>query len=379
MPRSARPALRRRRASRPGGGADRRRRAVAPLGGAVDRLAPERTRDDLATGTRLHTAVIAEIAPRTGLSAGAQRRGHWTMRKLSCGPTGRWCRSTPPPPTTPSACSASTTRPQGRAGADLRRGAEVHRRPAARRRELPGAAGPVPFDLDRPWWVRDGSFDLEYHIREIALAPAGDWRQLCTQVARIHARPLDLSRPPWELYIITGLDGVEHVPEGSFVGFLRVHHAAIDGVAGAEILTAIHTHEPDGEPPPPAPGYRWEPDPDPERRRPCAGPSSTASSVRSESCASPPRAPRRSRCCAADSQNADVTSPASLLKATRFNHRVSPTGSSGRRTRPSTPSSRSARRCRRRRSTTSAWRSSAGRSAPISSTRASSPRSRCWR
>ena len=45
--------------------------------------------------------------------------------------------------------------------------------------------------------------------------------------------------------------------------FLRVHHAAIDGVAGAEILTAIHTHEPDGAPPPPAEGWSWEPDPVP--------------------------------------------------------------------------------------------------------------------
>ena len=93
----------------------------------------------------------------------------------------------------------------------------------------------VPFGVDRPYWVRDGAFDLEYHVREIALPKPGSWRQLCTQIARIHARPLDLTRPPWELYVIDGLDDAGHVPPGSFAMFLRVHHAAIDGVAGAEI------------------------------------------------------------------------------------------------------------------------------------------------
>src|ERR671939_1149917 len=42
----------------------------------------------------------------------------------------------------------------------------------------------VPFNLDRPYWIRDPHFDLEYHVREIALARPGSWRQLCTQVAR---------------------------------------------------------------------------------------------------------------------------------------------------------------------------------------------------
>ena len=104
-------------------------------------------------------------------------------------------------------------------------------------------------------------------MREIALPRPGSWRQFCTQIARIHARPLDLSRPPWELYLIDGLDGIGHVPKGSMAVFLRVHHAAIDGVAGAEILTAIHTHEPDAPPPPPAEGYDVGARSDPERRR----------------------------------------------------------------------------------------------------------------
>ena len=53
----------------------------------------------------------------------------------------------------------------------------------------------VPLELDYPYWVEDERFDLEYHVRHIALPKPGDWRQFCIQASRIHARPLDLSRP----------------------------------------------------------------------------------------------------------------------------------------------------------------------------------------
>ena len=175
-----------------------------------------------------------------------------------------------------------------------------------------------------PWWIRDGDFDLEYHVRHIALPQPGSWRQLCTQIARIHARPLDLSRPPWELYLIDGLNEVDHLPEGAFAIFLRVHHAAIDGVAGAEILTAIHTHEVD-EPPPPAPeDYRWEPDAIPgdlgllgrAALRGATRPFDVLRQVRKLL----PELPTL----VSDTRDPDVTSPASLPKATRFNQIVSP-------------------------------------------------------
>ena len=66
----------------------------------------------------------------------------------------------------------------------------------------------VPFGLDRPYWVLDPNFDVEFHIRHIALPKPGDWRQLCIQVARLHSRALDMSRPLWECYIIEGLDKI---------------------------------------------------------------------------------------------------------------------------------------------------------------------------
>ena len=86
----------------------------------------------------------------------------------------------------------------------------------------------VPLSLDHPYWIEDPDFDLEFHVRHIALPNPGDWRQLCIQAARLHARPLDRSKPLWEAYVIEGLDNVAGVPKGSFALLTKIHHAAID-------------------------------------------------------------------------------------------------------------------------------------------------------
>jgi len=116
----------------------------------------------------------------------------------------------------------------------------------------------VPLDLDHPYWLEDEDFDLEFHVRHIALPPPGDWRQLCTQVARLHARPLDLSKPLWEMYLIEGLDRIDGIPAGSFAIVTKVHHAAIDGVSGSELVAAIHDLRPDSQPKPPS--KPWQPE-----------------------------------------------------------------------------------------------------------------------
>lgn len=102
----------------------------------------------------------------------------------------------------------------------------------------------VPFDIDHPYWVEDSNFDIEYHIRHMALPKPGDWRQLCIQVARLHARPMDLNRPLWEFNIIEGLDNIPGIPPGSFALMAKVHHAAIDGMSGVELSAAVHDIEP---------------------------------------------------------------------------------------------------------------------------------------
>lgn len=103
----------------------------------------------------------------------------------------------------------------------------------------------VPMGLDHPYWIDDGSFDPEFHIRHVALPAPGDWRQLCILVSRIHARPLDRARPLWEMYVIEGLDNLEGYPKGCFAVYTKMHHAAVDGASGMEITAAMHDLEPD--------------------------------------------------------------------------------------------------------------------------------------
>jgi diacylglycerol O-acyltransferase / wax synthase len=104
----------------------------------------------------------------------------------------------------------------------------LHLAPVLRRRLVD-----VPLSLGRPYWADDPAFDLEFHLREIALPGEGTREQLGEQVARIHARPLDRSRPLWEAYLIHNVEG------GGKAFYSKIHHAAIDGVSGAEILETI--------------------------------------------------------------------------------------------------------------------------------------------
>ena len=91
----------------------------------------------------------------------------------------------------------------------------------------------VPLGLGLPYWVDDPDFDLEYHLRDVALPAPGDEQQLAEQVARIHSFPLDRSRPLWEMYLIHGVGG-----DGAAL-YYKIHHAAIDGVSGGEILATL--------------------------------------------------------------------------------------------------------------------------------------------
>ena len=102
----------------------------------------------------------------------------------------------------------------------------------------------VPLGLDQSYWIDDPDFDIEFHVRELALPKPGNDRQLSDQVARLHARPLDRSRPLWELYLISGLPG------GRIAVYNKIHHAAVDGVSGGDILSALLDVTPEGRPAP---------------------------------------------------------------------------------------------------------------------------------
>ncbi|MEH6549511.1 MAG: wax ester/triacylglycerol synthase family O-acyltransferase [Pseudomonadales bacterium] len=106
----------------------------------------------------------------------------------------------------------------------------------------------VPGGIDRPYFVMDDKFDVEFHLRHIALPYPGDWRQLCIQLARLHARPLDMSRPLWEAYIIEGLDNIPDLPKGSFAVYTKMHHCLVDGAGGQSFMAALHDLEPNPDP-----------------------------------------------------------------------------------------------------------------------------------
>jgi WS/DGAT/MGAT family acyltransferase len=108
----------------------------------------------------------------------------------------------------------------------------------------------VPLGLDQPYWIDDPDFDIEYHVREIALPRPGSDAQLNEQVSRLHARPLDRSKPLWELYLITGL------ARKRAAVYTKIHHAAIDGASGVELLTVLFDLSPAGRDLPPAEPFR---------------------------------------------------------------------------------------------------------------------------
>ncbi len=101
----------------------------------------------------------------------------------------------------------------------------------------------VPLGLDQPYWIDDRNFDIEFHVREISLPAPGSDAQLAEQVSRLHARPLDRRRPLWEMYLISGLAG------GRLAVYTKIHHAAIDGVSGAELMTVLVDLTPESKTP----------------------------------------------------------------------------------------------------------------------------------
>ncbi len=117
----------------------------------------------------------------------------------------------------------------------------LHMAPPWRRRLVE-----VPFGIHHPLWIEDPDFDLDFHVRRAALPAPGGRAELAQFAAEFHAIPLDRSRPLWLLYIVEGLEG------GRVALVSKTHHAAIDGVSGAEIVVnlldmspEVQPHEPD--------------------------------------------------------------------------------------------------------------------------------------
>ncbi len=114
------------------------------------------------------------------------------------------------------------------------------------------------FEMGRPFWIDDPSFNLEYHVRHTALPRPGSIEQLRLLVGRIFSQRLDRSKPLWELWLVQGLE------DGRFALISKTHHALVDGISGVDISTVLFDLEPvpkppDGEPEP------WTPAPEPSQ------------------------------------------------------------------------------------------------------------------
>ena len=114
-----------------------------------------------------------------------------------------------------------------------------------------------PLRIDEPRLVDDPDFDLEFHVRHLALPRPRDRRQLAILNARLMSRPMDLQRPLWELYVIEGLEEMPEYPKDAFAIVIKLHHAAFDGAAGMASIWALMQDAPDAEPPPPT--EAWQP------------------------------------------------------------------------------------------------------------------------
>ena len=112
------------------------------------------------------------------------------------------------------------------------------------------------FEMGRPVWVDDPSFNIGYHLRYSALPKPGSLEQLRLMAARLFSQRLDRSKPLWEIWVVEGLEG------GRFALINKTHHCLVDGVSGVDITTVLFDVEKEPAEPP-QPGETWLPEPEP--------------------------------------------------------------------------------------------------------------------
>ncbi len=97
----------------------------------------------------------------------------------------------------------------------------------------------VPWHLSFPFWIRDPDFQLEAHLPRVTLAAPGGMQALMELAAKIWSQVLDRGRPLWEMTFVEGLNKIPGISKGSYALITRVHHAAVDGKAGGEMMSAL--------------------------------------------------------------------------------------------------------------------------------------------
>jgi diacylglycerol O-acyltransferase len=104
-------------------------------------------------------------------------------------------------------------------------------------------------NLDHPVWVEDTDFDVQRHLHRIGLPSPGGRSELAEICGHIASLPLDRSRPLWEMWVIENVAGTDAHSGGRLALLTKVHHAAVDGVTGANLMSTLCTTEPDAPPP----------------------------------------------------------------------------------------------------------------------------------
>jgi len=99
----------------------------------------------------------------------------------------------------------------------------------------------VPFGFHHPVWIDDPAFDIEFHVRRVVVPGPGGPTELDAVVADIAGRPLDRSRPLWEMHVCEGL------ANGRVGVIVKIHHCVADGVAAAALLANVMELDPDAD------------------------------------------------------------------------------------------------------------------------------------
>jgi WS/DGAT/MGAT family acyltransferase len=107
---------------------------------------------------------------------------------------------------------------------------------------------PVPLNLGKPYWIDDPDFHIDNHLERTQLPEPGGNREVAALASWEFAHPLNREHPLWQLVWAEGVDGIPGISKGSVALISKIHHAAIDGISGAEILGALYDLQPEKPP-----------------------------------------------------------------------------------------------------------------------------------